>query len=289
MLSVSAKTLTALVCALAMAASHAESPSSVTPKAQSEVINHPDLGRVRWTFPEGFDYVLGGPVRDIDNPVPGPRILCRKGSGEECEIVVFIWDPSKPVSERAEELKAGLLSEMLDAVEHTVDVKTYGKSDPVFYATLTDKHPNTDFRYLTRGVYAKPPLVIWFTHLSNDSTQMQLTRILELVHSAEPLDARPIIASKLAYYIAGCSARFPANAGRYRAAYAASAFSTADVLKFYREQPRASGDGRDIEAALAEETASFVKEMQKIPSNVAANVCESVPQWIRDADNSLRK
>jgi|GEM_PF-3209672 len=248
---------------------------------QERIAGYQSVGRIKWKVPENAGFYFAVP-----HFTAGPRLKCEFSGGGQCEIRVHARVLTMDSAQRQKDYFTEMELLLPDAVEKSVQVRSYGPGTPVLYATLTDKQPGKGWRYLTQGLYVKGTFVIQFEHLTNDATGDELKRVLRVVHSAEPLDALAFLTWKLSDYKAVCEDEFPALKQKNDAAFAASKFANVDWIGLLQaaspDVPRA-----EIEAHFENAQQDLLAEFVRGSLEEWRNFCEAYPKQVAEAQRGM--
>ncbi len=252
-----------------------------SPAEEERIAGYQSVGRIKWKVPENAGFYLAVP-----HFTAGPRLKCEFPGGGQCEIQVYARVLTMDPAQRQKDYFTEMELLLPDAVEKSVQVRTYGSGTPVLYATLTDKQPGKGWRYLTQGLYVKGTFVIQFEHLTNDATGDELKRVLRVVHAAEPLDALAFLTWKLSDYKAVCEEEFPALKQKNDAAFAASKFANVDWIGLLQaaspDVPRA-----EIEAHFENAQQDLLAEFVRGSLEEWRNFCEAYPKQVEEAQRGM--
>jgi len=204
------------------------------------IAGYTGVGRVKWEIPEGSDFGCGFAVPHFTQ---GARVLCgTRDSRTRTEISVYSRDLTIDAAARREKFVAELKSHLREAVESSVELRSYGSETPVLYASLTRRGAGSDRPRATVGYRVKGPFLVRFLHETTSDSPAELEQVLRVVLSAEPLDALPTLAWKLSDYKAVCDERYPKLRRLNEAALAASMFARVDWRRSFLESDPKRGE-----------------------------------------------
>jgi hypothetical protein len=253
-----------------------------------EVRDYTGIGRIKWMLPKNADFYFAVP-----HWTSGPRLKCKLEDGErgktpmgsaDCEIGVLARDFTMDAEKRKKEFFDEMQPLLKDVLENSLEIKSYGAGNPIYYVTLTDKRAKEEWRYATVGLYVRGPFVIKFHHLTNDSAE--LNKVLQLVYSAESLDTLAVFAWKLSDSKTVCDKRFPQLKQINDAAFAASMFAKVDWLKlWYARDP--SVPIEKIASGFAKAKDDLAKRFSDGPVAECEAFCKSYPRQVKDAERAM--
>ena len=259
-----------LLCAL-LGNVAAQSPTS------AEAIEHyTSIGRIKWIFPPGFDYIFAVPDFTM-----GPRIMCN--GREECVIGVVPRDLRKTSEERQSELTERLQPELKHTIERSVEIRVFGASRQIFYVTLSD--PKEDHHFYTTGYAEKGPALIQFNHMTNDQADIQ--RFLSMLDQAEAIDAVGVWAWKLGDYKGVCEKRFPAYAKANAQSFSSSMFAAIDITETLKTALSLQGSPRQIREQLKASRDSFAESLDREGPETGEATCKDFPRMVSEAAKGL--
>lgn len=240
-----------------------------TPAAEN-IQGYISVGRIKWNVPASFEHTFGVPHFTM-----GPRILC-KGRLRHCEIYVAARDITVDLSKRRAKLSAELEPYVSRSKEKAIEMRTFGTSPEVIYATVTDSRPAPgEFVLLTQGFSVNGTAVIHFLLQSNDPNDVR--KILDVVQSARAMDALPMWAWKLSDYKSVCAERFAEYKTANDAAFEASTFASVDTIGYWTKEGKTREEVAAGREASRKQYAGIFD--QKPPSERLA-FCKNFPQWV---------
>src|SRR5262249_9714800 len=156
----------------------------------------------------------------------------------------------------------------------------HGLDDGVAYTAVTASAPAARLRHYIAGYAHRGPALIRFEAGTNDP--FDAVAILNLVHAAQPIDAREMWAHRFADYVAVCEQRFPALKSANDAAFAASPFASVDVVRFFIETgpPRTE---EEVRRELAAARAQYAQSFDRPTEAEQQSFCARLPQFLREA------
>lgn len=233
-----------------------------------------DVGRIKWAFPNQDDFIFGVPHFTV-----GPRVLCTRNIGAECEVQVSARQLYTTIEERRKELLANLDSYLLDALEQSPKIQTFGASK-VEYVVLTHKKDNGKIAF---GFAAQGPFVIRFKFVGRDPEGKKLSEVLALVQSAKALNRDEFLAFKLADSKAACDKLAPQFSRDNEAAFAGSKYSRIDYRAYFIREASPSREPVDVEASLEKARQEYIAQIAELPKESVLTFCQYFPTQITNA------
>jgi hypothetical protein len=237
------------------------------------------IGRIKWRLPKSFDHYFAVPEFTT-----GPRIKC-KGPNRDCQITVVSRDITVSLKQRCAELASQIAPYLQRSEEKTVQLRSFGIRPEVVYVTLTDSRPKAgEFRLYTTGFSVNGPAVIKFEHFSSDGSDLR--QILEVIQSANTIDALEVWAWRLNDYRIVCEERFPAYKTTNDAAYRSSLFSSVDVLSFW-QTASSSKVIEQVPKDLEARRLSYARTFDDMPIAQRQRFCEGFPNSVKAAGEDI--
>lgn len=230
------------------------------------------VGRITWTIPTDFRVVLGVPHWSA-----GARLLCT-GERYRCEIQVGPRDIKVSDEERLGQLETAMRPQLQYRSDMTFRPLRHGADQSVVYAILPESAGGPKYRAM--GYTQRGPSVIRFEATADDADRLRA--ILDLVDSAKAVDVLEMWAYRFADYRTVCAERFPDYRADNEAAFAASPFAAADVMRFFLQHSSARSE-EGVRKLLGDATQSFAREFDRAPQEEKQSFCKAFPQLIAKA------
>jgi hypothetical protein len=268
------------ICCTVIALISISSGSRAQTSSEVEAVrSYMGIGRIEWRLPKSFDHYFAVPEFTT-----GPRIKC-KGPNQDCQITVVSRDITVSLEQRRAELASQVAPYLQRSEEKTVQPRSFGIRPEVVYVTFKDSRPKAgEFSLYTTGFSVNGPAVIKFEHFSNDARGLR--QILEVVQSANTIDALEVWAWRLNDYRIVCEERFPAYKTTNNAAYQSSPFSSVDVLRFWQAAASLKDIAqvpKDLEAGRL----SYARTFDDMPLAQRQRFCEGFPTSVKAAGEDV--
>lgn len=250
-----------------------EPPAGSTPKRTIQFYS--DVGRIKWTFPNQDNFIFGVPHFTV-----GPRVLCTRSIGAECEVEVSarqLWITSE---ERRKELLDNVGSYLPYSEEQSPKIQNFG-SPSVEYIVLTHKK---DGGKIALGFAAHGPYVIRFRFVGRDPEGKKLSEVLTVVQSAEALNRNEFLAFKLADGKAACDKLIPDSKQANDQAYKKSVYSHVDYRAYFVKEAAPSRGQAEVEANLDKVRQQYIEQVSEWPKESVFAYCQSFPAQIANAE-----
>lgn len=267
---------TALILLWLLSFAAAADQEATPPSTPSSVVHfYRDVGRIRWTLPNADDFIFGIPHFTV-----GPRVLCNRNIGAECEIEVSARQLWTSLEERRKDLLNNLEPYLPDSVEQSPKMQRFG-SPSIEYVVLTHKK---DGGKIALGFSAHGPYVIRFRFVGRDPEGAQLSEVLAVVQSAEALNGNEFLAFKLADGKAACDKLSPELKSANEAAYAGSAFSRVDYRSYFVKEAAPARGQAEVEANLDRVRQQYIEQIAEWPKESIYSFCKSFPDQVANAE-----
>ncbi|WP_157257168.1 hypothetical protein [Methyloversatilis discipulorum] len=234
-----------------------------------------DVGHIKWTLPNADDFMFGVPHFTV-----GPRVLCTRKIGVECEIEVSARQLWTSIEDRRRDLLNNVGAYLPDAVEQSPKIQKVG-SPSVEYVVLTHKK---DGGKIALGFAAHGPYVIRFRLVGRDPEGQKLSEVLAVIQSAEALNRNEFLAFKLADGKAACDKLSPESKSANDAAYANSAYSHVDYRSYFVNEAAPARGQAEVEANLAKVRQQYIEQIAEWPKESILSFCQSFPAQVENAE-----
>lgn len=259
---------------LAVAPACSQDASTVT-EPNNLIGFYTDIGRIKWTFAKREHFTFGVPHFTV-----GPRVLCTRAIGAECEIEVSARKLGTTDEDRRAELLKTVSEYLRDAAEQSPRIQSVG-SPVVEYVALTHKQTGAK---IVLGFAAHGPYAIRFRFLGQDPDNKKLSEVLTLVQLADALDRNAFLAFKLADEKVACDKLAPETKGINDRAYGDSPFAHIDYAAYFFEQDTSLGSRAEVEQRFAKTRQEYIKELSQMPKSDVIALCRSFPAQIANAE-----
>lgn len=275
--------VTAYAVTLAMLVGSPKIVAADTAPFKEEIRDYSGVGRILWRIPVDPDFGCGFAVPHFTQ---GARVGCGSRDGDRAEISVYARDLTLTPDQRREKFIVDNQRVIGESIEGSLTLRVDGESSSIVYAKLTNKNPASSKPRLVLGYYVKGPYAIQFYHETPDLSDTRLARIFSVIRSAEPIDALPMLAWKLADYKSVCAELFPAMHRVNERAYAASLFASVDWMLHFRErEPNTSPEQLDEKLRKARD--SLAESLKHEPDGGGEGFCSAFPIMAIEAERGL--
>lgn len=234
-----------------------------------------DVGRIKWTLPNADDFIFGVPHFTV-----GPRVLCKRNFGAECEIEVSARQLWTSLEERRKDLLNNLGAYLPDAMEQTPKIQNVG-SPSIEYVVLTHKKAGGK---IALGFAAHGPYVIRFRFVGRDPEGQKLSEVLAVIQSAEALNRNEFLAFKLADGKAACDKLSPESKNANDVAYANSTYSHVDYRSYFVKEAAPARGRAEVEANLEKVRQQYIEQLSEWPKERILSFCQSFPAQVANAE-----
>lgn len=258
-----------------LATTHAFGQAAANESKQKNTVHfYRDVGRIKWTLPNEANFIFGVPHFTV-----GPRVLCSRDSGAECEIEVSSRQLYTTLDARKTELLENIRPYQADSVEQSPKVLTFGVPE-VEYVVLTHKKDGGKIAF---GFFAHGPFVIRFKFVGKDPDGKKLSEVLAVIQSAEALNQEEFLAFKLADGKAACDKLVPESKRTNDAAYEKSKYSRVDYRAYFVKEAAPSRGQAEVEANLEKVRQQYIEQVSEWPKESILAFCRSIPAQIANA------